>query len=809
MQRGEAGLQWAAASPAGQGAMAVLGAIDNTIVGTEAAATGGGNVGDIARGAWQGLTQPGQATENVHTLEKNLHMPQPGLRPGATLPEHILQGAEDTGLQSQSLLIPGADVIGLAGKGLKALGTAGKLAGKAVPIIREVKGEVPNIIRYQQTASKVPEVSPRGGTFFGHGDEQALKDVKTDYNLGNQGVGGSHLVEQMQNESAKVYESNRGAAVGYLDKEHPDVYAHLNTYLGKKNTNRDLFARKALEDVIKDPAEIDKVMAFAHKTGAIADATHTGIDEFRSTIIDRVAAELAKKDGYDALKGTDEFFALSPKAHRVALEAVKAKNLGDVLKASGPVKAVAKLAGGVAKSAVVDKTVGYFDADHILNKIVTPKGNAVFKGLSAMKKTMPDGEIKPMYTPKQIGDIMEAKYKGEIKDPQPGAIENHAALQLGAATAEAALKKNPLANMNPGKYVSNLQRAALFVLPFAHMKNLTVLAALGPGGISTVAKGVKYARLISKGDRATLARVDSLKAIGAGAEYHTAGTFNSAAGGLGKIPVVGKRLDTLSAKSTKILTDYDNGLRLALHDKLKQKGIGDFEAGGQIRDVMGDYGNQSQLVKHMKNIGANFPAWRMGVVPKAMFKAVREQPKATNLYSRIQSNITNDVVGPMLPGSKGNTTGFDTGGPAELGAQEANPLGLAKAMASPSTMGPLGEVPGFVNAMSNHNVANWAKGEAEKFIPFGSIIQKIPAFNPWAGKETHPLTSAALSLAGMYTVDLPKLNNRMQTEKRSGLKGKPLFDQMVAEGLMRPGKKPSAAPAATSTSARGPEDYFK
>jgi len=586
MQRGEAALQWGLNSPVGQGATAVLGAVDNTIVGTEAAATGGGNLGDIARGGWQGLTQPGQATENVHTLEKNLHMPQPGLAPHANLLQHGAQLAEDTALQSQSLAIPGLDVV----------------------------------------------------------------------------------------------------------------------------------------------------------TGA-----------------------------------------------------------GKALKLAGMIPKVAEAAEAVGKLKAVDKTLGYFDADHILNKTVTPRGNATFKGLSSMKDAAGD----PKFTPKQIGEVMdkmEAKKPGLFQAGKQGVdAEHHVALQLGAAGAESVLKKNPLTNMNPGKYASDFQRAALFVMPFAHMKNLTVLAALGPGGIGTVAKGVNYARLITKGDPATLARLKSLTDIGAGAEYHSAATAHV-------IPGMG----ALSAKSTKVLTDYDNGLRLALRDKLKQKGIDNLEAGGQIRDIMGDYGNQSQFVKHMKNIGANFPAWRMGVVPKAMWKAAREQPKATNLYSRIQSNINNDVVGPMLPGSKGNTTGLDVGGPAELGAQLANPLGAAKAVASPSTMGPLGEIPGFVNAVSNHNVKNWAMGEAEKFIPFGSIIQKIPAFNPWAAKGTHPITSAALSLAGMYTVDLPKLNTRMQTEKRAGLKGKPLMDQMVAEGLLKPGKKPSAAPAAeVPTSAKAPSDYYK
>jgi hypothetical protein len=584
MQRGEAALQWAATSPVAQGATAVLGAIDNTIVGSEAAATGGGNLGDIARGGWQGMTQPGQATENVQRLEKNLHMPQPGLGKGANLAQHIAQGVEDTALQSQSLLIPGLDVVGLAGKGLK---LAGKLPGAA------------------------------------------------------------------------------------------------------------------------------------------------------------------------------------------------------------------KAAGAIARAEPVERVASYFDADHLLNQLVTPRGNATFKGLSSMKT--PAG--KPRFTPEQIGQQMDSM---NLRKPglfQPGMTgkdaESHATFQLGAQTAEKALKNNPLTNMNPGKYVSDFQRAALFVLPFAHMKNLTVLAALGPGGVGTVAKGVKYARLISNGDAATLRRLKSLTDIGAGAEYHSAATAHM-------IPGMG----ALSSRSTKVLTDYDNGLRLALRDKLANKGIRDLEAGGQIRDIMGDYGNASKFTKDMKTIGANFPAWRMGVVPKAMAKAAREQPKATNLYSRIQSNISNDVTEPMLPGSKGNTSGFDLGGPAEDAAKLANPAGALKYLASPSTIGPLGEIPGAVSAMQNHGVGKFAMGEAEKFLPFGSIISKIPALNPWSSKEHHPITSAALSLAGMYTVDLPKLNTRMQTLKRGGLKGKALMDQMVTEGLIRPGKKPQAPPA-EPTSAKAPGDYYK
>src|ERR1035438_7202863 len=97
-----------ASSPVAQGAVAVLGAPDNAIVGGELAASNHGNLGDIARGAWTGMTHPGEATDNVHELEQHWHLPVAGK--GANLAQRTAQVVEDTALQSQSAVIPGLDI---------------------------------------------------------------------------------------------------------------------------------------------------------------------------------------------------------------------------------------------------------------------------------------------------------------------------------------------------------------------------------------------------------------------------------------------------------------------------------------------------------------------------------------------------------------------------------------------------------------------------------------------------------------------------------------------------------------------------
>ena len=567
----EAATKWAAESPVAQGAAAVFGAFDNGIVGGELAASNHGNIGDIARGAWTGMTNPGQATANVHDLEKNWHIPQPGLDKHANIAQRGLQVAEDTALQSQSLAIPGLDIM-----------TGAKWLSKI--------------------ASKIPGVS-------------------------------------------------------------------------------------AAATAVKESAPVDAVSSF-------------------------------------------------------------------------------------------------FDADHELNKFVTPMGRAYTKASQSTKFIHPTTGKAIYGDPKQTAALIDQI--GGLK-PGVGVADFQKFLEVGKGQKilEGQLKKIN-ADENILQALSSYQKDALFVLPFAHMKNITVLAGLGPGGLSTIAKGIGYAGKIAKKDPATLAELDKLDVLGIKAAYHTQGQASKFA----NVPIAG----ATSKWSNEILSTYDNGLRLAVAEKLRSRGMGDIEMASQVRDIMGDYLHPSDATQALRSVGANFPQWRLQIVPKAMFKATKEQPKAVKLYSRTMSNIANDITEPMIGAS------FDMGGPPEDAAKgAAAPVGTVNYLTSPSTLGPGAGLFSLKNDMQQHKMGQWAQQELEGLVPFGSVLNKIPGLDqfPKTGKH-NTAVDMALGAAGIFMPDTQSLKQEKATMQRAGMSGKDREAELQMEGRHR---KKSAY--------KSPKDYLQ
>jgi hypothetical protein len=652
-------IQYGAASPVGQGAAAVLGALDNAVVGGEAAVKGG-NVGDIARGAWEGLSQPGQASRNVHRLEKNIGLSQPGLTatgeedPHANLGQRALQVVEDTGLQSQTAFIPGWDVFGLLGKAIHDAGMAGHLLS---------------------------------------GAEHAVEDVE-----------------------------HAGAGV-----------------------------KGATSAAVKGAAGVD----------------------------------------------------------------TKASRLGPIGKAYSDYAAKVSEAGHAVGA--------YFDADHELNRLVTPKGRNIIKGDQAdrtyVHKQLDAAEgdehilatteteqarkaLKDAADPEQIAKDFVANHPKELR---PGKTEQDLKKHLiGVAATKLTEQMSRKVEPKIMENISRVGRDAVFLMPFAHWKNITILTVLGPRGLQTLAKGASYIPKIMSKDPEMIAKIEHLDRLGISTDYHN---------GIDKIEnsvrqnffaqhlpgPLGKAAGFMAEKSAGGLTTYDRAMRVALYEHFKSKAGGmlsDTDAAGEIRTILGDYGNPSAFTKLLSKMGGSFPVWRMNIVPKAMAKAIREQPGTAEMWSHVAQNLNNDVMAPTLPGQRNSKTGavetttaFDLGGPLDEFANLI--LAPQKVTESSSTMGPLGEIPKLDAAIKQGKIADFVKMEAEKYVPMGSIISKIPQFNPWASRENHPLTSTALGLIGAYTTDLDKLNKRKGELVARGLKGKDLFAELSSEGYILPSNPPS------------------
>lgn len=319
---------------------------------------------------------------------------------------------------------------------------------------------------------------------------------------------------------------------------------------------------------------------------------------------------------------------------------------------------------------------------------------------------------------------------------------------------------------------ADLQRDALFVIPFAHMKNIAVLTALGPGGIGTVKSGMNYAKRLKAHETAPdpelTTRIADLEKRGA-TEHYIQDTPQAYAS-WGK---AGAALGDFADRGNRSLERWDMGMRLALEDELRKKGTSDEMLGSEIRSVLGDYTNQAPAIRFLRTkMGASFPNWGFGVVPRAMTKAVREQPKAVKQYARSQRLISDDVTQPTMG------VNFDFGGPFELYSHMIEePLKVA---GSPSRMGLPMLIPGAAGAAAYGELPQYLGEEASHMVP-GSAIASSALGWPFSSNAPAAVRGA-LGLAGIYTKNRKRAQQRANELYKLGLKGEQVHEILQREG---------------------------
>jgi hypothetical protein len=216
----------------------------------------------------------------------------------------------------------------------------------------------------------------------------------------------------------------------------------------------------------------------------------------------------------------------------------------------------------------------------------------------------------------------------------------------------------------------------------------------------------------------------------------------------------------------KLLGDYDNAMRAALWEK-ESKGVTDanklYESASKVVDALGNYESKSRAIQVARAVGGFFPAWRLGVVPKSMTRAIFLHPERVERLLRSESDIADQTK------KHGYTIEFAK--PEDSMAQLLLDVGLLgtgqkpKYLLSPSTVGPLAtltkpdvKVNGEPEGMGQ-NLANWALG----MVPFGETLQTLggehlPEFmqNPYdQGERANPYLRAALSAFGSYARNTP------------------------------------------------------
>jgi hypothetical protein len=241
--------------------------------------------------------------------------------------------------------------------------------------------------------------------------------------------------------------------------------------------------------------------------------------------------------------------------------------------------------------------------------------------------------------------------------------------------------------------IRELQRANVMIFPFAHgIVNVGQLAYLGAPereGLRVVVDGFRYMLgSASKGripGSLTRDGEDVLAKYGAAATYvheHEApGLWRNWPEALGG-PLVKSHI----MRMQRWLSGMENGWRNALWDALERapetRGLDPMARGAMVSERAGDPRNVSAFVRAFEQMGGPFVAYRLGIVPKAVLRAIIANPQRVLATIRpvldLQDNRTRQAQGL-------NTFMFND--PVNNAARLMSWPGVLNYMMSPSTIG--------------------------------------------------------------------------------------------------------------------------
>jgi hypothetical protein len=205
-----------------------------------------------------------------------------------------------------------------------------------------------------------------------------------------------------------------------------------------------------------------------------------------------------------------------------------------------------------------------------------------------------------------------------------------------------------------------------------------------------------------------------------------------------------------------LLQHYDNvlGASKTLADEYKKADL--------VRRDLGDYRNVSLFVKGLQAIGGPFVAFRIGTVPSAVGRALKNNPERVRQLTAPQVEAAQD---PRLEGKKPYETVL--GGPAEDFARAS--FDGPDYLGSPSTIGPLGGAfQEYERLKAGHAEpgASIAGQIGEAYIPGASIVEGLFGQPYGSTPGVSPLHEALLQAFGAYAKRRGSVKSREQTVRQ-------------------------------------------
>lgn len=737
----------------------------NAIAGVGPRAELGGISG---RGVIPSVMDPGHSTETTHAAERRMHLPVRN--------SGLLQGLEDFGVETaadpvfQAGLIASAtgnpeigvplDLISLAGRGARAARLGSRLE-EASPWVRKFADE------FIHERGSVHRATQRAGQDVVRGHESAGRNIHTRQDIAHEGLVSEHaeemdrlnqlppavrhtLLQRAYREGSRKVR-NLAVKAGYA----PSAEEKASPPLGILTSFRDVYTpRQRLHPKPQTPDLAEKLESPYRRIRQLAPKPGFNLPQK----VGDESAKLSERVAHRLKTGTrlEHYYSTRNKI---------LTDLGLAPAASRPAIVVKKIEEELSRpGGPNEKALRRYRA------LLGRQHEAVKGGEELRAQTLRPGA--PLREGTTIPEDVYNRLFGDVVRPNPGALKD----------------------------LSDASREALFsVTSLPHKKNISILQALGPAGLSGIIRGSQYARRLKRGDPALQERVRELEGIG-GTEHFIRNPESDSPFASWKGPGIGHVGRWLARRGTTVgeaLDRFDTGQRLALQDTLAKRGTTGFKAGGQIRDVLGDYKSKTELVDFLRNrVGAPFPQWHLGIVPKAIGKAMVENPNATHMLARGENLLNTDVMQPMFGAD------LHVGGPLDEGLQFWNmPFGLAQYLGSQSDTGPLGEAHRDIGSLAKGNVASVASDLFRTYVPGGGLVEDVTSTSNFKGPGS-PAATAGLDLFGSYLTKAKK--PKPATQLRQNLR-----ERMEIQGVPKPAidvmmKKLQLGPRLPSSSSFGP-----